>query len=1228
VPPIGERSFESFPGLVLQLRGRTGLTQRELAARLGVHVHSLQGWEAGTSYPSVASLKALIAEGLQAGGFAAGRESEEAQALWAAAVRDAPRFRTPFDGAWFEQIAAGRRAPLQRRVASAAAATPTPRTTSGDARRESWGGAPDVLGFVGREPERDILRQWASDERCREVAILGLGGIGKTLLATRVARDLASDFDYVLWRSLRDAPAPGEWLSEAIRLLAPNDSSPSETESAQVRRLLELLSDARCLLVLDNFETVLQPGGRAGDYRPGYERYGTLLRQVAEAPHRSCLLVTSREEPPEIGPLRGAHGPVRICALAGLGVQDSRALLSDKQLDGDDAAWQALIGRYGGNGLALKVVGETIRQTFDREISAFLEYAIATYGTMFGGIRHLLDAQAERLSPIELDILRRLAVEREPVSLAELARDMAPSVGRAAVIDAVDALRRRSLVERGERGAVFTLQSMVLEYVTDRLVEDVADEIARGQPVLFVQQPLVKALAKDYLRQSQERLIGEPILQRLKTDRSPAEIERQLLEFVRGWRTSPRAEPGYGPGNVVNLLRLLRGDLRAIDLSQVLIRQAYLAQVDAQDASLADAHLVDSVLAEAFEFSGYVALDADGALLAAGTVTGELGLWRVADRSPLWMVQGHTGAVYGVALSADGQLVASGGADRTVRVWDASTGRPITVLEGHPGAVRWVALSADGQLLASGGTDGTVRLWEVRGGRSSAALEAHAGGVWGVALSAGGGLLASGGGDGTVRLWETETQRLVATLEGHVGAVWNVALSGDGRFVASAGGDGTVRVWETQTGQPVATLRGHTGMVLGVALSADGSLLASGGGGGSLSLWETATGRPLATLWGHAGQLYGVALPAEGRLVASGGSDGTVRLWSAASTFEWRQVATLQGVSSAVRGVALSADGQLLVSGGADGTVRLWEVQSGRSHAILEGHTGGVWDVALSADGRWVASAGMDETVRLWDSATGTPHRTLRGHAGSVYAVAVSADGELVASGGSDGSVRLWDTESEQTRALLRGHTGAVYNVAFSSDGRLLASGGSDGRLFLWDAGTGQALATLQGHTSIVWSVGLSADGSLVLSSGEDGAVRLWDPSRGLPVAVLLGHTGTVHCLAVSADGRLVVSGGADGTVRLWEVGSARQLAILRGHTSVVRDLALSPDGRLVASGSFDGTVKLWDANSGACLRTLRPERRYERLDVTGLSGITEGQRAALLASGAIDHAAPGRVRQ
>ncbi len=313
--------------------------------------------------------------------------------------------------------------------------------------------------------------------------------------------------------------------------------------------------------------------------------YGRVLQAVGERQHQSCLVLTSREAPPELAMVGGG---VRALELHGLGAAEAQTLLADKQLNGHAQAWVDLVDRYGGNSLALKIVGETIRQVFDRNVAVFLGDAIARYGTVFGGIRRLLDLQAERLSPLEQDILTRLAVEREPISLAELARDMEPRIGGGAVVDTVEALRRRSLVERGERGSTFTLQSMVLEYVTDRLVETVADEIGRSQPVVLVEQPLIKAQAKDYVRQMQERLIGAPILQRLNRHIGAA-IEQQLLALLDGWRDRPSAEQGYGPGNVVNLLRLLRGDLRAIDLSRLTLRQVYLQGVEAQDTSLASA---------------------------------------------------------------------------------------------------------------------------------------------------------------------------------------------------------------------------------------------------------------------------------------------------------------------------------------------------------------------------------------------------------------------------------------------------------------------------------------------------------------------------------------------------------------------------------------------------------------------------------------------------------------
>jgi WD40 repeat protein len=50
----------------------------------------------------------------------------------------------------------------------------------------------------------------------------------------------------------------------------------------------------------------------------------------------------------------------------------------------------------------------------------------------------------------------------------------------------------------------------------------------------------------------------------------------------------------------------------------------------------------------------------------------------------------------------------------------------------------------------------------------------------------------------------------------------------------------------------------------------------------------------------------------------------------------------------------------------------------------------------------------------------------------------------------------------------------------------------------------------------------------------------------------------------------------------------------------------LSTNGALVISGSADGTAKLWQAGSGYLIRTLRPDRTYERMNISGLIGVTD----------------------
>src|SRR5205823_2120907 len=379
--------------------------------------------------------------------------------------------------------------------------------------RVDWGDALDVPSFYGRQGELTTLAGWVVQEHCRVVSVLGMGGMGKSALVTSAMRQLASHFQVVLFRSLRDAPSCESLLESCLQVLSPESLvRESQGLSARLRLLLEQLRSTRVLLVLDNLESLLQAGEVRGRLRPGFEAYGHLLQQVAQSGHHSCLLLTSREKPPALPGLEGRKTPVRALRLDGLEASACEQLLVSHELVGSPQERARLIERYGGNPLAMNIVAQTIADLFGGEIRPFLEADTA----IFGGIAELLAEQWGRLSPLEQTLLFWLAILREPVTLDELEAVLVAPLAPVQVLEAIDGLHRRSLLERGQRPGSFTLQSVVLEYVTDRLVSTASEEIRQGRLALLLSHGLSQAGAKEYVRQTQERLLLAPVLASLQ----------------------------------------------------------------------------------------------------------------------------------------------------------------------------------------------------------------------------------------------------------------------------------------------------------------------------------------------------------------------------------------------------------------------------------------------------------------------------------------------------------------------------------------------------------------------------------------------------------------------------------------------------------------------------------------------------------------------------------------
>jgi WD40 repeat protein/tetratricopeptide (TPR) repeat protein len=1169
-----------------------------------------------------------------------------------------------------------------------------------------WGDALAGPTFYGRDEELAVLSRWVVEERCRVVTLLGMGGIGKSALAVTLMHTVAGHFDVVLWRSLRDAPSFDTLLDGCLQVLAPRSPQdlPASLEG-RLQLLMEQMRDRRVLLVLDNLETLLEEGtgtrsrpyerhrssrprghpahtsrsadrlnsngatgsaSHSGRIRAGAQGYARLLQRMGETAHRSCLLLTGREKPAELVPLEGSRSPVRSLRLAGLDVAAGVRLLAEKELAGSPQERSRLVEVYGGNPLALRIVSQTIIEVFGGRIAPFLEQG----EVVFGGVRELLDEQFDRLSTLEQGVIYWLAIMREPANLEELLAAFRTPQTPAQVMEALEALRRRSLIEREEdrqQAGSFMLHPVVVEYAVVRLISEAAREIEEGRLVLLNECGLCQARAKEYVRQTQEQLLVVPLLARLRST-YPAEddLQAHLLRLLDSLRGLPHASQRYGPANLVTLLRVMRvlglrrkdgmADLRGLDLSRLALRDVYLQGVEMQDASLARSLVRDSLFTDAFDIVTDVAISANGAHWAAASARGEVLVW-AAGGNPLHRVwRDPVNVVWEIALSPDGRTLAGGAWNGEIILRDIAGGEILWTAGRHTSKVNCLVFSPDGNMIASCGSDGTVRLWDRNNG-SLRQMLSHGVPVPVIAWSPDGQLLAGGDVEGHIRLWQVNKSALgkaegvcMNTLKHREQLVVGLAFSPDGRTLAGAGHDGTVQLWDLASGQLHTTMTEERTAGGRLAWSPDGRTLAGVGGDHAIRLWDVATGTTRLMLRCHTARVKGLAFTPDSLSLLTGSEDGTLRVWDVAAGHVTR---VIQGYATSLSEVDWSPDGTQLISSGWDRLVTMYDATGDVPPRVFQRHNSTLLGVAWSPDGRTLASADWENSIWLWDPDSGALLQKLHHPDDLVNCFATGAawspDGHLLAVGTKTHGVLVWDSATHRWRWPAQPSPARISSLlAWSPDGRTLAGGSPDGVVHVIDAATGLVLHRLEdeepalsgtgrspelakgkgrySHNSTITSVAWSPDGHRLASGSggrDEGEIIVWEVESEVQMRAIAEHSGIVYAVAWGRSGEVLISGGSDGILRWWNVESGECLREQRAHQGQVAALRRSPDGTRLASCGADGAVMLWDLQTGEHLRTLRRDRPYERLDITGVRGLTGAQKKTLLVLGAKEYDAP-----
>ncbi|MEG4455211.1 NB-ARC domain-containing protein [Microcoleus sp. N9_A1] len=333
---------------------------------------------------------------------------------------------------------------------------------------QDWGEAIDVSQFYNRQQELETLETWISGNSTRAIGIFGIGGIGKTSLSVKLAQQIQSQFQFVIWRSLQQAPRLDVILSNILPIL----TNSSATTNNSVSALMEQLRQKRCLLILDNLESILQGGNRSGQYQQGYEDYGLLIARIADESHQSCLILTGREQPGGFAVRSGENLPVRSLKLCGLSPPVCQQILADKGLKATLLQSRDIVNYFGGNPLAIKIAATTIQTLFGGDIQRFLLQG----NTVFSDLWDLLDRQFDRLSPLQQQIMYWLAMNQEAATPAKLKAEILPKVSGRDLMEALEALAGRSLIEdrrslNDHAPTTLMLQPVIVEYIIERLIQ-------------------------------------------------------------------------------------------------------------------------------------------------------------------------------------------------------------------------------------------------------------------------------------------------------------------------------------------------------------------------------------------------------------------------------------------------------------------------------------------------------------------------------------------------------------------------------------------------------------------------------------------------------------------------------------------------------------------------------------------------------------------------------------
>jgi hypothetical protein len=315
---------------------------------------------------------------------------------------------------------------------------------------------PELGDFYDRTPSLNTLTTWILQQNCHLITLTGRLGIGKTSLAVKLVQQIKDEFEYAVWYTLDEFPTFHKFKSNLIQLFSQSEKQDSSPTNQKRLPLIKYLQKHRCLIVLDDIHHLFCIGELAGKYKPDYQEYRSLFKQIEKLSHPCCFLLIGWEPPKEVPQLTSENTPIRTLQLTGLDTAAAGEILRDKGLTEIDNC-EALIHRYQGNPLWLKSVATLIQELGIGPTELLIDDTIL----LPEDLKDVLQQQYDRTSELEKQVMSLLATENQPVNVANLLQN--GQISSSDLLNALQSLSRRCSIEKQEN--LYTLPPVLKQYI-------------------------------------------------------------------------------------------------------------------------------------------------------------------------------------------------------------------------------------------------------------------------------------------------------------------------------------------------------------------------------------------------------------------------------------------------------------------------------------------------------------------------------------------------------------------------------------------------------------------------------------------------------------------------------------------------------------------------------------------------------------------------------------------